>query len=66
MLEHYLNIFAKLRTDKNRNRWSAQICFRAPHKPFLLLSVIDHIAQGTLRKNFIAPGFGLAETFAGY
>ncbi len=66
MLEHYLKIFARLRTDKNRNRWSAETCHRAPHKPFLLLAVIDLIAQGTIRKNLIEPGFELAETFASY
>ncbi len=66
MFDRYQKIFGSLRTDKNRNRWSAETCFRAPHKPFLLLSVIDHIAQGTISKNFIEPGFGLAETFAGY
>jgi putative restriction endonuclease len=65
-LDWYLQSFSKLRTDTNRNRWSAATCFKAPHKPFLLLSILDLIASGAITKNFIEPSFELAETFAGY
>lgn len=65
-LDHYLQLFSALRTDKNRNRWSAETCFQAPHKPFLLLSILDAIAASTVTRNFIEPTFELAETFAGY
>ena len=65
-LDCYLAAFAKLRTDKNRNRWSAETCTRAPHKPFLLLSILDQIAQGAITRNFIEPSFELAETFVQY
>jgi putative restriction endonuclease len=63
---HYLHAFANLRTDKNRNRWSAETCYRAPHKPFLLLSVLDQVAQGGITRNFIEPTYDLAETFVQY
>ena len=39
---------------------------RAPHKPFLLLSVIDLIAQGQIIENFIEPSFELVDTWNGY
>jgi len=63
MLEKYLKSFSKLRTDKNRNRYPAIIDHRAPHKPFLLLSIIDLIAQGQITKNFIEPSYELVDTW---
>jgi putative restriction endonuclease len=63
MLENYLQMFANLRTDKNRKRWSALTCFQAPHKPFVLLLVMDLIAQGQIVENFIQPSLELVETF---
>jgi putative restriction endonuclease len=47
-LEQYLKNFSRLRTDKNRKRWSALTTYQAPHKPFLLLSIMDLIAQGSI------------------
>jgi hypothetical protein len=41
MLEHYLQMFVNLRTDKCRDRYPAMTYHRAPHKPFLLLSIMD-------------------------
>ena len=66
MLENYLHKFARLRTDRNRNRYPAATKHRAPHKPFLLLSVIDLIAQGQIIDNFIEPSFELVDTWNGY
>ena len=66
MLEKYLHMFANLRTDRGRHRYPEITCHRAPHKPFLLLSVMDLIAQGVIRKNLIAPSFDLVDTFNGY
>ena len=63
MLEEYLQMFGNLRTDKNRKRWSALTCFQAPHKPFVLLSVMDLIAQGQITNNFIEPSLELLDTF---
>jgi len=64
--DDYLRKFAKLRTDKNRNRYPAQTMHRAPHKPILLLSVMDLIAQGAINRNFIEPSLELVETFNTY
>jgi putative restriction endonuclease len=66
MLEKYLNSFSKLRTDKNRTHWSALTCGQAPHKPFLLLSVLDLVGQGSITDNLIKPSFELVETFSLY
>ena len=66
MLEKYTKMFSNLRTDKGRNRYPAITMHRAPHKPFLRLSVMDLIAQGQITTNFIAPSFDLLDTFNGY
>ncbi len=62
-LEQNLQKFCNLRTDKNRKRWSDITKNQAPHKPFLLLSVIDLFAQGEITENFIEPSFELVDTF---
>jgi len=66
MLADYLNKFRNLRTDRGRNRWSDLTTYRAPHKPFLLLSLLDIVAQNEIASNLIEPSFDLAETFAQY
>jgi len=66
MLENYLHKFARLRTDRGRNRYPTVTNHRAPHKPFLLLSVMDLIAQGQIIENFIEPSFELVDTWNGY
>ena len=65
-IDCYIKVFSELRTDKNKNRWSTATNSRAPHKPFLLLSILDLISEGLITKEFIEPTFELAETFAGY
>ena len=65
-IEKYLEKFTNLRTDKNRNRYLAITTHRAPHKPFLLLSIMDLIAQGQITENFIEPSYELVDTFNGY
>lgn len=65
-LDYYRDVLAALRTDKNRKRWSETTIYQAPHKPFLLLSIFDLIASGSITRNFIEPTFELAETFSGY
>jgi len=66
MLDKYLNQYSTLKTDRNRNRWTGATCGRAPHKPFLLLSIMDLIAQGLIARNFIEPSLELVETWNGY
>ena len=66
MLKNYIHKLSNLRTDKNRNRYPAYTSYRAPHKPFLLLSIMDLIAQGLIAENFIEPSFELLDTFNTY
>jgi putative restriction endonuclease len=66
MIEKYLLKFSKLRTDKGQNRYPTATNHCAPHKPFLLLSVMDLIAQGQIIENFIEPSFELVDTWNGY
>ena len=65
-LDRYRDAFSKLRTDRGRHRYTELTCFKAPHKPFLLLSVMDLGAQGRIANNFIEPSQELVETFNGY
>ena len=65
MLENYLEMFANLRTDKGRGRYPASTYRRAPHKPFLLLSVMELIAQGRITENLIEPSFEPVDTIRG-
>jgi putative restriction endonuclease len=65
-VDEYLKKFSSLNTDKSRHRWSEATCHRAPHKPFLLLSIMDLIAQGQITENFIQPSFELVDTWNGY
>jgi len=65
-LQKYGKMFAELRTDKDRTRYPAWTKHRAPHKPILLLSVIDLIAQGRISRNLIEPSFELVETWNSY
>jgi len=51
-LAKYLKIFSRFRTYKNRKRWSALTSHQAPHKPFLLLSIMRSDCPGIdYRKN---------------
>jgi len=65
-LTQYLKIFSRLRTYKDRKKWSALTTYQAPHKPFLLLSIMDLIAQGAITHNLIKPSFELVEMFNCY
>ena len=65
-IEEFFSKFSKLNTDRGRHRWSAATCHCAPHKPFLLLSIMDLIAQGQIVENFIEPSFELVDTWNGY
>ena len=65
-IEKFIKKFSSLRTDKNRKIWSSITNYQAPHKPFLLLSIMDLIAQGQINENFIEPSFELVDTWNGY
>ena len=66
MHTNYLKSFSTLRSDTIRFRWAAATKFRAPHKPLLLLAVIDLIAQGIIKTNFIEFKPDLGELFTIY
>ncbi len=65
-VEHYVRRFAGLRTDRSRARWPAITRHRAPHKPLLLLAVLDLFAQGSIERNQIELGPALGELFTSY
>jgi putative restriction endonuclease len=65
-LDKYLQKFANLKTEENQDLWPASTLFRAPHKPLLLMSIIDLVAHGSLAINFVEPTFELIETFNNY
>ena len=63
---HYLHTLTHLRMHAHRSHWSPATAYRAPHKPFLLLSVMDLAAQGQIESPLIEPSFDLIERFARY
>jgi putative restriction endonuclease len=66
MLDKNLRMFRKLRTDKGRDRYPEVSYHRASHKPFLLLSIMDLVAEGRITENLIEPSFELVDTFNSY
>ena len=60
LVDDYIEQFTNLRTDRNRKTWSADTCHRAPHKPFLLPSMMGLIAQGKIA--YLLTTFHLADT----
>jgi putative restriction endonuclease len=63
MLDRYKTAFAKLRGDAIPGRWTAETNNRAPYKPFMLLAVMDLIAQKLITTNFIEFNAELLDTF---
>ena len=63
MLETYKKAFSKLRSDAVPTRWSPATNNRAPHKPFLLLALLDLIAQQEITTNFIELNADLLDVF---
>jgi putative restriction endonuclease len=64
MTTDYIERFANLRTDASPARWAAATRHRAPHKPLLLLAIMDLFAQGTITFNLIelTPDLGVLFT----
>ena len=56
----------KLWTDRGRDRYPGITYHRASHKPFLLFSIMDLIAQGRITQNLIEPSYELVDTFNTY
>lgn len=65
-LEQYAEQFEHLRKDKNQNRYPGSTKHAAPHKPFLLLSVLDLFAEEALDENVIELDPRLLDLFNGY
>lgn len=63
---YYAARFAKLHTDTSASRWSERTRHRAPHKPLLLLAVIDLFASGMLTTNLIELTPELCRLFFSY
>ena len=51
-LQYYCDLFSNLKRVPGPI-WSETTNFRAPHKPFLLLAVMDSIRRGVISSNFI-------------
>lgn len=66
LLNAYQQQFTKLNANKNRQTWTAITTFRAPHKPILLLAVLDLFAQGSINTNLIELTPELSELFGLY
>jgi len=67
-LEHYCALFTKL-TRAPGLMWGDETRKRAPHKPLLLLAVMDLVARGVLSSRFISVTGELVELnelFTGY
>ncbi|CAA9408715.1 MAG: HNH endonuclease family protein [uncultured Rubrobacteraceae bacterium] len=65
-LARYARLFGKLRTDVGHSRWSPLTRNRAPHKPLLLLSVLDLFEQDSTRPNLLELTPDLGELFTRY
>lgn len=61
-LNHYIERFRKLRSDRNAD-WPEASLKRSPYKPLLLLAVMDLFAQGSITSNFIELSSDLSELF---
>ncbi len=66
LAESYVKRFAELRTDASPARWSASTRHRAPHKPLLLLAIMDLFAEGSITTNLIEIIPELGELFTLY
>ncbi len=64
--EYYAGRFARLRTNRNRKVWSEVTAHQAPHKPILLLCVLDLFDSGEIPSNLVEISDDLVELFGRY
>lgn len=64
--ESYIKMFLQLRTNKNRSHWTSTTTYRAPHKPLLLLSVLDEFAQEKVHSNLVELSSDIGDAFSRY
>lgn len=62
-LKRYVKAFQSLNTDKSSSRWDKTTHYRAPHKPLLLLAILDLFAEGSIGRNLIKLSPELGELF---
>jgi putative restriction endonuclease len=62
----YAERFARLRTNRNRKVWTGVTAHQAPHKPMLLLCVLDLFDSGGISSNLIEISDDLTELFGRY
>ena len=62
-MQTYIEHFMRLRSEVRPGRWPAITRGRAPHKPLLLLAVIDCIASGAIDENLFAIDDALFAVF---
>ena len=65
-IDLYVSKFQNLRRDKNKDRYPSATRYGAPHKPILLLSVLDLIEEGQLPKNHVRLTPDLHDLFRSY
>ena len=65
-IDDYAERFARLRTNRNRKVWSGVTAHQAPHKPLLLLCVLDLFDSGEVSSNLIEITDDLTELFGRY
>jgi putative restriction endonuclease len=65
-IDNYAKRFARLRTNRNRKMWSEVTANQAPHKPILLLCVLDLFDSGEISSNLVEITDDLVELFDRY
>lgn len=68
MIDSYLARFAKLSRERGGRggKWTAVTAGGAPHKPLLLLAVLDQFAEGAITGNLVEPSDDLVDAFVLY
>jgi putative restriction endonuclease len=66
LIEDFIARFKKLNVNRNPAQWTPLTTHCAPHKPLLLLAVMDLFAEGAITANCIEPSTELIELFALY
>ena len=64
-LDRYVRLFGRLRRSWG-DAWPESTRHGAPHKPFLLLSILDLTEDGLLTENLLGPTPDLLDTFQAY
>lgn len=64
--EQYARLFAKLNTNRNRKVWTEATAHQAPHKPLLLLSVLDLVELGEIYPSLVEITDDLIDLFGRY